>query len=183
MGYYGTVEQQGHFTLHLHLLVWIQGTLSPDETQKALMDPASTFQQKLVQYLESVFVGEFMTGSKDVIFTQLDQNRKDSNYSDSSESLPPIPPAYCKKKCETCSTCLIVNSWWPEFKTRVEQILALSNIHKCTSTHKKDGSQDRHHHYIGCLDNKWGKCKSHCPRPTFPQTIIDIVNGIINIKN
>ena len=30
-GYYGTVEQQGHLTLHLHMLLWIQGSLSPDE--------------------------------------------------------------------------------------------------------------------------------------------------------
>ena len=28
-GYYGTVEQQGQLTLHLHLLLWIAGALSP----------------------------------------------------------------------------------------------------------------------------------------------------------
>ena len=27
--YYGTVEQQGRLTLHLHLLLWIKGALSP----------------------------------------------------------------------------------------------------------------------------------------------------------
>ena len=30
-GYYGTVEQQGHLTLHLHMLLWIWGTCSPEE--------------------------------------------------------------------------------------------------------------------------------------------------------
>ena len=30
-GYYGTVEQQGQLTLHLHMLLWIRGSLSPDE--------------------------------------------------------------------------------------------------------------------------------------------------------
>jgi hypothetical protein len=29
--YYGTVEQQGRLTLHLHLLLWIKGALSPQE--------------------------------------------------------------------------------------------------------------------------------------------------------
>jgi hypothetical protein len=28
-GYYGTVEQQGRLTLHLHLLLWIKGSLNP----------------------------------------------------------------------------------------------------------------------------------------------------------
>ena len=30
-GYYGTVEQQGQLTLHLHMLVWIKGALSLEE--------------------------------------------------------------------------------------------------------------------------------------------------------
>ena len=29
--YYGTVEQQDHLTLHLHLLLWISGLLTPQE--------------------------------------------------------------------------------------------------------------------------------------------------------
>jgi hypothetical protein len=29
--YYGTVEQQGRMTLHLHMLIWISGALSPQE--------------------------------------------------------------------------------------------------------------------------------------------------------
>ena len=41
--YYGTVEQQGRLTLHLHLLLWIEGSLSPDETRKRLLDPESDF--------------------------------------------------------------------------------------------------------------------------------------------
>lgn len=28
--YYGTVEQQGRLTLHIHLLLWIKGGLTPD---------------------------------------------------------------------------------------------------------------------------------------------------------
>ena len=30
-GYYGTVEQQGRLTLHLHMLLWIKHFLTPQE--------------------------------------------------------------------------------------------------------------------------------------------------------
>ena len=29
--YYGTVKQQGHLTLHLYMLLWIKGALTPQE--------------------------------------------------------------------------------------------------------------------------------------------------------
>ena len=29
--YYGSVEQQGRLTLHLHMLLWIRGALTPQE--------------------------------------------------------------------------------------------------------------------------------------------------------
>jgi hypothetical protein len=29
--YYGTVEQQGRLTLHLHMLLWLKGALRPED--------------------------------------------------------------------------------------------------------------------------------------------------------
>ncbi|KAF8230504.1 hypothetical protein L208DRAFT_1281647, partial [Tricholoma matsutake] len=63
--YYGSIEQQGCLTLHLHLLLWIKGSLSPDKTWKRILDPTSEFCQKLIDYLEKAHIGEFMTGSCD----------------------------------------------------------------------------------------------------------------------
>ena len=63
--YYGTVEQQGRLTLHLHMLLWIRGALTPHEIQDQIMDPESDFQKKLVEYLESVHMGEFITGNSE----------------------------------------------------------------------------------------------------------------------
>jgi hypothetical protein len=60
--YYGTVEQQGRMTLHLHLLLWIEGSLSPDETRKKILDQTSDFQHRIIEYLEAAHVGEFLTG-------------------------------------------------------------------------------------------------------------------------
>ncbi|KAF8220186.1 hypothetical protein L208DRAFT_1335256, partial [Tricholoma matsutake] len=39
----------------------------------------------------------------------------------------------------------------------------LSNIHTCSSTLKKDRTQDMCRQYTGCLDNIWGRCKAHFP--------------------
>jgi hypothetical protein len=36
--YYGTVEQQGRLTLHLHMLIWIKNALSPQEVRDRIMD-------------------------------------------------------------------------------------------------------------------------------------------------
>src|SRR6185369_5284445 len=44
--YYGTVEQQGRLTLHLHMLLWIVNSLSPQEIRNRIMDPTSDFQKK-----------------------------------------------------------------------------------------------------------------------------------------
>ena len=43
-GYHGTVEQQGRLTLHMHMLLWIKGCLTPQEIRDKIMDPTSDFQ-------------------------------------------------------------------------------------------------------------------------------------------
>ena len=47
----------------MHMLLWIKGALSPQEIRNKIIDPTSDFQQKMVEYLESVHIGEFLTGS------------------------------------------------------------------------------------------------------------------------
>jgi hypothetical protein len=49
-GYYGAVEQQGRLTLHLHLLLYLKGCLTPQEIRDKIIDPTSDFRQKLVEY-------------------------------------------------------------------------------------------------------------------------------------
>jgi len=58
LAYYATVEQQGRLTLHLHMLLWILNSLSPQEISDQIMDPNSEFQKRIVEYLESVHVGD-----------------------------------------------------------------------------------------------------------------------------
>ncbi len=61
--YYGTVEQQGRLTLHMHMLLWIDGALSPQDIRDRIMKSDSKLQSELVKYLESCHMGEFMTGN------------------------------------------------------------------------------------------------------------------------
>ncbi|KAJ2913798.1 hypothetical protein MD484_g6605, partial [Candolleomyces efflorescens] len=51
--YYGTVEQQGRMTLHLHMLVWVSGSWSPQKVRDKLMSEDSEFKKELLAYLES----------------------------------------------------------------------------------------------------------------------------------
>jgi hypothetical protein len=62
-GYYGTVERQGRLTLHMHMMIWIKHSLTPQELREKIMNPESDFQKRLVEYLESRDVGEFVTGT------------------------------------------------------------------------------------------------------------------------
>jgi len=55
-GYFGTVETQGRGSLHLHMLVWIHGSLSATEISERLDSPElhPMFQHELMKYLDSV---------------------------------------------------------------------------------------------------------------------------------
>jgi len=63
--YYGTVEQQGRLTLHLHMLLWLTGNLRPQEIHERLLDPDLSFQKKMIACLESVHTGNFQSGTFD----------------------------------------------------------------------------------------------------------------------
>jgi hypothetical protein len=86
--YYGTVEQQGRLTLHLHLLLWIKGALSPQEIRDRIMDPSSDFQKCMVEYLESVHKGELYGGIFEDIRAQCqDAQKNNPEYKDPTHTL------------------------------------------------------------------------------------------------
>jgi hypothetical protein len=115
--YYGTVEQQGRLTLHLHLLLWITGCLTPQEIRDKIMDPNSDFQRKMVEYLESLCVGELLTGSKEEVSQKLSEASKMPEYKDPTCMLPNPPLTSCSTKCKGCTYCKgeASSSWWMRF--------------------------------------------------------------------
>ena len=160
-GYYGTVEQQGRLTLHLHLLLWIEGALSPQEIRDKLMSEDSAFQKELVEYLESAHKGEFHTGSMDDVRRSIPVhiearggmhatlcpsvqpvNNCQSEYADPTQTLPRPAPSRCEE-CPTneCEACKQNASWWKDYYHTVDDLLLKSNVHQCTSS-RSDGSTD-----------------------------------------
>jgi hypothetical protein len=184
--YYGTVEQQGRLTLHLHLLLWIRGCLSPQEIRNKIMDPDSDFQQKMVEYLEGVHVGEFLTGSMIDVKTFVEKEMAHDNYRDPTETLPETPPPLCTVHEDRSSVCCCLYEWWAKLKHTVDDLIFRSNIHRCakepnekksTKSNKINKKKSRR----GCINND-GKCKARFPRPLFDQTEVDPMTGALNMK-
>ncbi|KAG5221681.1 ATP-dependent DNA helicase [Salix suchowensis] len=183
-GYYGTVEQQGRLTLHLHAMVWIRGSLSPQEIRDNILNPEGSWKQKLIKWLENCHVGEFLTGSQNDITTSVNQRKENNTYVDPTLQVPDVPPYTSECSCvdETCSSCITLNNWWSEFSQVTDDIILQSNVHSCDRYLKKDGTQNKAHVYKGCKDNKWGKCKARFPRPVVQQTTVNDETGSITLK-
>ena len=182
--YYGTIEQQGRLTLHIHLLLWIKGGLSPDEIRDRIMDPTSDFQQQLVKYFENAHQGEFLTGTQTNVLYNVSQDAQSNTYIDPTETLPEPPPALCTTKdCDgTCKKCINLNTWWETFAHKVDDVISKSNIHTCSTNINRNGTQNKAKAYKGCLDNKWGRCKARFPQETFTETRVDPVTGALDMK-
>ena len=153
--YYGTVEQQGRLTLHIHLLLWIKDGLNLDEIGDCIIDLTSDFQQQLVKYPENAHQGEFLVGTQADVLSSV--------YTDPTETLPEPPPALCSttRNCDaSCGKCQELNIWQENFACKVDDVIAKSNIHTCSTNINRNGTQNKAKSYKGCLDNKWGKCKS-----------------------
>ncbi|KAH7907984.1 hypothetical protein BJ138DRAFT_1137322 [Hygrophoropsis aurantiaca] len=164
--YYGTVEQQGRLTLHLHLLLWIKSALTPQEIRDRLMNADSDFQLKLAEYLEGVHCGEFLSSSKEQVRDRLDHARVDDELPTAIETMAEAPPicdtgTSCvkEKKCGSC------HAWEDQYINTTNELLFRCNVHKCR-----------------CCSNKWGKCKARFPRATHTHTSMDPSTGALLMK-
>ena len=178
--YYATVEQQGRLTLHLHMLLWILNSLSPQEIRDRVMAPNSDFQKKIVQYLESVHIGEFMTGTMDEVKEQVHENMKAEEYQDPTQTLPDPPPEFKDCDCEKCESCKNTANWWEKFKNTVDDLILRSNVHQCRTSIPADEKKNKKERR-GCI-NKHGNCKARFPRQIFEETQVDPKTGALNIK-
>ena len=194
--YYGTVEQQGRLTLHLHMVLWIINSLTPQEIRDKIMDEESAFQKSIVEYLESVHIGEFLTGSHREVQQNVSNSMIQCDYINPTESLPVPPPSKCRNifECGSCINCNDLKEWRINFRNTVDDILLRSNIHTCrggskeyeTKYNKDQGNskniQEKFHPITGCKSNKYGKCKARFPQKLLKQMVIDPKTGSIDIK-
>ena len=166
-GYYGTVEQQGRLTLHLHMLLWIENAPTPQKIREQLLCQDSDFQKRLINYLEDLHTGDFLNANKDVVKDNLDERERDADYQKPTLTLPVTPPGCSCELCEQGGACTIKTTWWEQFTSTVNDLIFRNNRHTCRTN--------------WCLKNKWKKCKARFPRPLVPYTSVD-KTGHINIK-
>ena len=87
----------------------------------------------MVEYLESVHMGEFITGSLKDVKQNVDIAELDDTYINPTETLPIPPPLMCNQnECGECKFCQTTSLWKTQFNSTVDDILLRSNLHKCT---------------------------------------------------
>ena len=185
-GYYGTVEQQGRLTLHMHLLLWIKGSLNPQEMREKFIGGDSIWQKKLIDWLERCHTGDFLTGTKEEIAAYLDESKKSSDYIDPTQTLPIPPPKECTihsgvNAGQECKPCIAVLKWKEQYDRTTDDLLFRSNVHSCNRGTRKDGTRKKNKASVGCMDNKWGKCQARFPRPTALKSFVDEI-GVITMR-
>jgi hypothetical protein len=95
------------------------------------MDTNSDFQHKIVEYLEGVHVGEFMTGSHEAVQQMVNKEMIDDEYKDPTQTMPEPPSKSCHKQSSCMSSCLpckSIKQWQSKYKFTVDDILLCSNI-------------------------------------------------------
>ena len=166
--YYGTVEQQGRLTLHLHLMLWIENSLSPQQIRDKIMNSDSEFQQKIVEYLEGCHTGEFMTGTLKEVRQNCSDRIEKNIYLDPTMLMPTDIPLACDKKCDVCNLCKANEMWWKStFPQIADDIILKSNVHNCGAK---------------CMNNKYNSCKARFPREINEKTKVDPIDGSITFK-
>ena len=98
------------------------------------MDPNSEFRKKLLEYLESVHVSDFLTGSKNEVLTKMKEAAHSADYRDPTQTLPVPPPESCTLHDfesdndvigdELCVDCKASTSWWKSFNCTFDDIFA-----------------------------------------------------------
>ncbi|KAF8139530.1 hypothetical protein K438DRAFT_1543552, partial [Mycena galopus ATCC 62051] len=155
------------------------GALSPQEIRDKLLSGDSTFQKKLIAYLETAHQGDFMHGDiKDVRALrgksfdirptpeELD-SQCTASYKVPMFTLPAVPPAWCARNHGplACAECNAMDNWLQAYGHEVDDLWLRCNFHNC-----------------GCL-TKQGVCKARFPRDLFVESTVDKDGHICLKKN
>ncbi|KAJ3558572.1 hypothetical protein NM688_g846 [Phlebia brevispora] len=167
--YYGTVEQQGRTTLHLHLLLWIKGSYSPQEIRDRALDNNSTFAGEILQWLEACHQGEFSTGSQGELEQRLldkgrprPKQRPKPWWPNPSTALPEPPPENASESD--------LEEWMQKVIAITDEILCVTNVH--LKEHSK-----------GCLRPPDFICRGRFPRlPLYPYSFVEPETGALRLK-
>jgi hypothetical protein len=94
------------------MLVWINGTLTPEEIRQKVLQPDFKFRKSLIEYLEGAHSGDFITGSQNEVKENQQHKMSDTKYQDPTTTLPMAPPAVtCKCNSNKCDHCNVMRKW------------------------------------------------------------------------
>ena len=62
--YFGTVENQGRGSLHLHILIWLDHDLTPSQLKESIKDEG--FRKGLLNYLEDIIKEDLSKFTSDI---------------------------------------------------------------------------------------------------------------------
>ncbi|KAJ7292038.1 hypothetical protein C8J57DRAFT_1044520 [Mycena rebaudengoi] len=187
------------------MLVWITSALSPQEIRDRISAPDSPFQSSLVDYLESIHVGQFLTGTMEQVRAKVPHFSKRSKsihdiledddvsgypvgYSDPTQVLPVPPPEPCGCKWSGCGRCAALTTWRRHYVETVDDLMLRSNVHSCRSPvagtdlskFQKIGTKIRLE-VKGCTRSD-GTCSAQFPREFHLTTEVDNKDGPIKMK-
>ncbi|CAG8587014.1 13678_t:CDS:1, partial [Acaulospora colombiana] len=152
--YYGTVEEQGRLSLHLHLLLWIQNTPSFQDIRDRLSERIQPFTEDLIAYLSDIQYGDYQDASESQVAGEHSAARVDSTYSDPTMQLP--------IHLNTSDEPMTLQN----LKKQVNELIYLSNRHETHNS--RCGGQT-------------GSCKARFPRDIVPQPTVD-EDGRLSLK-
>ena len=137
----------------------------------------------MVEYLESVHIREFLTGSMHEVKQSISiQKIEDLHYEDPTQTMSILSPDKCRDNTfhnDICCDCQALETWWDRFRSTVDDLIFKSNVHTCRGqkSDEKAVKKDR----PDCI-NKHGNCKARFPREVFEQTEVNPKTGALNIK-
>lgn len=174
-GYYGTVEEQGRNALHLHLLLWLISALTPQQIRDRLLDADNSFQKSLIEYLESLHQGSYISRDPIEIQANLEasENSDGSHTSNSIFTLPTALLPKCAKHSDNnreahCIACVKLENWTSDSERPVHQIICQTSCHS---------------YHEGCTGARYPKCKSQFPREVISESKVDPKTGHLTMKH
>ncbi|KAH8101941.1 hypothetical protein BXZ70DRAFT_869315, partial [Cristinia sonorae] len=155
--YFGTVEEQGRSTLHLHLLVWIENSLSPQQIRDRLKDPSNNaeFERDLINWLEACHRGDFHSGTEQQVKARI--RRKCQSNSDHISNNDNEP-----QQNE-------LTNWYEAATEEADEIVYLSNRHS-------------ENYNRGCKKRPDDDCRARFPREIRQHTVVDREEGSVLMR-
>ncbi|KAJ3559087.1 hypothetical protein NM688_g550 [Phlebia brevispora] len=178
--YYGTVESQGRLTLHLHLLIWIEGSYTPSEIRARVLSNVDEFRGKMIRWLESCHQGQFSTGSMSEIYARRIARNEVLTIDDGDQ-----PGAEENELEDVNNPCLRrpleppksggtdeIEEWYRSVILESDDLAVRCNKH----THHKDSRLD------SCRKGVLHTCRAWFPRALIPETVVEEETGAIFLK-